>query len=156
MKTYIHYGSKQFDKERFVPILNRYPRNKPIGGLWASEVDAPISWRNWCEQNEFYPERNTEDNCFRFNLADNAKILTLRCVNDVKLLPQLSNERFGHYFPDFQEIIKQGYDVIDYRLSDDTGANCNLYHGDLYYALYGWDCDSILVLNPDVIIPIKA
>ncbi len=38
--TYIHYGSNKFDKERFVPIQNCYPRNKPVGGLWASDVKA--------------------------------------------------------------------------------------------------------------------
>ena len=149
MKTYIHYGSKQFDKERFIPIQNCYPRNKPIGGLWASEVGAPISWFNWCERNGFHVERNTEDNCFRFQIAKTAKILTLSCEDDVKELPQLGAKDVCGHKPDFEAIIAMGYDAIDYRLSDDTSI-C----GDLYYALYGWDCDSIVILNKDIVIPI--
>lgn len=148
-RVFIHYGSKKYDTEHFTPIQNCYQRNKPIGGLWASDVNAPYGWKTWCNDNEFYPERNTEDNCFRFLLSDNAKILTLTCESDVENLPKLSEKRFSNNYPDFEKIIEQGFDVIDYRLSEDIG-----YFGSLYYALYGWDCDSILVLNPDVIIPI--
>ena len=42
-------------------------------------------------------------------------------------------------------MIKNGIDVIEFNLSNDE---------DLYFALYGWDCDCILVLNPEVIIQI--
>ena len=46
---------------------------------------------------------------------------------------------------DFELMIKNGIDVIEFNLSNDE---------DLYFALYGWDCDCILVLNPEVIIQI--
>ena len=52
-RVYIHYGSKKFDTERFTPIQNCYPRNKPIGGLWASEVDAQFGWKTWCEGEQY-------------------------------------------------------------------------------------------------------
>lgn len=25
---------------------------------------------------------------------------------------------------------------------------------DMYFGLYGWDCDSIIILNPSVVVPI--
>ena len=40
---------------------------------------------------------------------------------------------------DFERVAKD-YDFIDFKVKE------------LYYQLYGWDLDSILVLNPDVII----
>ena len=53
-RVYIHYGSKKFDTERFTPIKNCYPRNKPIGGLWASDVNAPFGWKKWCEGEQYH------------------------------------------------------------------------------------------------------
>ena len=61
-RVYIHYGSKKFDTERFTPIQNCYPRNKPIGGLWASEVDAQFGWKTWCEGEQYRTEHYTDDN----------------------------------------------------------------------------------------------
>ena len=55
------------------------------------------------------------------------------------------------YTPDFEEIMSLGYDAIDYRLSDEVGAFA---FDSLYWCLYGWDCDSILILNKDIVIPI--
>ena len=151
MKTYIHYGSKQFDKERFVPIQNCYPRNKPIGGLWASEIGAQYGWKQWCEGEQYRTEHYTDDNCFKFRLDENSNILTLKCVDDVKSMPTLGEKDICGYKPDFEKIMSLGYDAIDYRLSDEVGAFA---FDSLYWCLYGWDCDSILILNKDIIIPI--
>lgn len=43
---------------------------------------------------------------------------------------------------DFEKLIEDGVDAIEFNISNDW---------DLYMALYGWDCDSTLILNPDVI-----
>ena len=43
---------------------------------------------------------------------------------------------------DFEQLIANRIDAIEFNLSNDWG---------LYMALYGWDCDSTLILNPDVI-----
>ena len=42
---------------------------------------------------------------------------------------------------DFEKIY-QKYDAVEINISSDYM---------LYYFLYGWDCDSVLVMNPDVI-----
>ena len=150
-RVYIHYGSKKFDTERFTPIKNCYPRNKPIGGLWASEVGARYSWKRWCESENYRTHHYRADNYFKFTIAENAKILTLLCADDVKSMPMLGKAGVVDYQPDFEEIMSLGYDAIDYRLSDEVGAFA---FDSLYWCLYGWDCDSILILNKDIVIPI--
>ena len=124
MRTFIHYGDSRFSTEKFEPIKNIEFRNKPSGGLWASDIKSPYGWFEWCENNEFYTERNTPDNCFRFRLSESAKICTLCCEADIEKLPikakRLRSDWTKKYIPDFEEAIRRGYDVIDYRLSDDV------------------------------------
>jgi len=48
-------------------------------------------------------------------------------------------------FLDFEKI-KESYDAIELLISKDQR---------LYYKLYGWDCDCILVLNKDAIEEVK-
>jgi hypothetical protein len=47
---------------------------------------------------------------------------------------------------------------IDFAYGKDgvDAIKLNLSKGDyeLYYELYGWDCDSILIMNPDIIRPL--
>lgn len=50
---FIHYGSKEFDKDRFTEIHNIPMCNKPSGGLWASPVGVEFGWKEWCEDNDF-------------------------------------------------------------------------------------------------------
>ena len=143
-KTYIHYGHDHFYKSLFSPIKNIHSLTKPIGGLWASDVDAMCGWKDWCDDNEF--SECEEDNKFKFTLVD-AKILTINSSNDLENLPKGEN-KYGMsslVILDFEKI-SQEYDAIEVNISSD---------GMLYYRLYGWDCDSILVMNPDVIQEIK-
>lgn len=146
-KIYIHYGNNQYYPEMFRPIQNREMFVKPHGGLWASDVKDEYGWKDWNEVNEFM-ECN-EDNSFKFTLKDNAKILEINNVSDLNDLPKLNSilpDSFMWVFLDFEKILEDGYDAIKYNLSKD---------GRLYHALYGWDCDSLLVLNPECVVPIE-
>ena len=142
--AYIHYGHKQFDPGMFQKPQNVSYWNKPSGGLLASAEDAKYGWKAWNEVEEYRECR--EDNAFRFNLAPTASIL---CVHSVAAALELPLQEDGvhhrgnkHY--DFEKLIADGVDVIDFCVSADEG---------LYWEMYGWDCDCILVLNPDVIVP---
>ena len=141
MKTYIHYGHKHFDKYLFAPIKNMHSLTKPLGGLWASNTDAVYGWKDWCEDNEF--RRCEKDHSFAFVLTDDARILTINSLDDLKNLLKGEN-KYGidtWTILDFEKLSQQ-YDAIEVNISSDSM---------LYHSLYGWDCDSILIMNPDVV-----
>lgn len=144
-KRYIHYGHKFFDRNLFTPIRNCIAFTKPYGGFWASPVDAEFGWKDWCEREDFR-ECNL-NNSFTFTLREDARVLTVLSVAGAKCLPQVQNEFALPWtvLPDFEKLMELGYDAIEVKLSADW---------ELYQALYGWDCDSILVMNPNVIVEV--
>lgn len=143
-QTYIHYGHTTFDKNIFHPIHNIPMRNKPTGGVWASRIDAVFGWRELNEY-EFYKDCDKEIS-FQFTLKSNANIIELHSSNDVDQLLQITTSKdHNSGYLDFEAISSGGIDAIEYFLSDDD---------DLYYKLRGWECDSILIMNHEIIVPI--
>lgn len=142
---YIHYGSKHFDINRFKPIKNESLFTKPIGRLWASKVDDNYGWKNLCKNNGFNIGELEE--YFTFTLKENARILEINNIKDLEPLPKCKKiDEFdflniGWVFLDFEEIQKQ-YDAILVNINDSN----------LYYTLYGWDCNSLLVMNSDCVL----
>lgn len=144
-RVYIHYGSPAWDPERWRSIEDRPYENKPSGGLWASAEDTEFGWADWCAKIERY--RETLKESFTFQLDENANVLVLASVDDLAKLPEEPDflGRTGGLCKNiqFSKLLDEGVDVIDFRLSEDP---------DLYFEMYGWDCDSVLVLNKDVIV----
>ena len=151
---YQTYGLGKYDRGKFKAIQNDriIPRNKPLGGLWASPVGSKDDWREF-NRSEAYRVYD-DDDYFEFKFKPNARILRIRTSADIKSLPmQWDNRTMTNIdprykdtiwaYPDFEEIIKN-YDAIEYFCNKET-----------YEPLSGWDCDSVLVLNPDVIEIIK-
>ena len=142
-KTFIHYGSTTFDTKKFKAIQNRPSFNKPFGGLWASPIDSENGWRQWNET-ECYAEC-IEESSFTFQLKPEARVYTIKSRADVyamleryrgkSLIPGLANIGFPIF--DFEEMTKD-YDAIVFFINGET-----------YESLYGWDCDSILLFNPE-------
>ena len=145
MKKYIHYGNTFFDRNCFMTVKNsRCGSSKPNGGFWASPVDATWGWKDWCDENYF--RKCTEDNSFQFHLAPTANVLVIDNISCLEGLPRAEYGEFSHDLwvsLDFEKLRDSGIDAIEYDLSAD---------GRLYMALYGWDCDSILIMNPDVVV----
>lgn len=153
-KKYIHYGHPNFDRNLFVPVRNGMKLNKPDGGLWASPVDAERGWCEWCKSNEFLVGRL--ETHFEFELSQNARVLELTPDN-VWELPEDAKSIFHRNPPeernffamveaiDFEALARE-YDVLECSLAE---------YPQLYWSLYGWDCDCILVLNPDVIVEVS-
>lgn len=136
---YIHYGHKSFDRNKFDSIKNRPELPKPFGGIWACRTDADLSWKNWCEDTEF--GANLKDN-FIFTLSKNARILVISDSKDLEKLPTIGTyTREIYCCLDFEKLAEE-YDAIEIY----AGSN-----RDLYFKFYGWDCDSILIMNPDII-----
>ncbi len=166
-KKYIHYGSNHFDSLIFEEITNQTYSNKPNGGLWASPVDSVYGWKDWCKGNNYKIENL--DRSFEFTLADDARVLYLNdviapngkeCLLLDKMLEYSKAIRLPHseysftkdgYFMDeirmdfelLHDILK--YDAIEVRLDSF-----------FYWKLYGWDVDSLLVMNPRVIVESKG
>lgn len=145
-KTYIHYGYEPFDRDLIQPIRNRDYFTKPWGGFWASPVDAEFGWKQWCEREQFALDRFVHS--FTFTLSPEAKVLTIGSTLDLHGLPRgdTLGLDMGMVCLDFEELLRQGYDAVELELSRDW---------ELYWELYGWDCDSIVILNPDIIVEVK-
>ena len=143
-KKYIHYGHKHFQPEMFCPISNRGQWVKPNGGLWASPMDASFGWKDWCYGSNFR-ECNVE-NSFTFTLSESARVLVIDNNESLLKLPQIVPEYMHDLWCmlDFEKLVDE-YDAIELDMSSD---------GRLYWSLYGWDCDCILVMNPNVVMEV--
>lgn len=145
MPTYIHYGSNEYNPSMFNPITNRDGLTKPFGGLWASNINAEYGWKDWCKDEDFRLERL--DSSFTFKLRENANVLFIDSTEILSRLPINARTPVESWTClDFDSILKSGIDAIDVNIT-----KC----WSLYDALYGWDCDSILILNKDIIVAEK-
>ena len=140
---YIHYGDDRFRK--MDPIRNGF-LTKPAGGLWASRINDPGGWISWCLSKEFCLYKLKDG--FTFQLTDNAKVLELNDIKQLDDLPKLypynRDERMEECFLDFEEIAKE-YDAIE--LTEEWK---------FHWALYGWDCNCIVILNPDCVVNVQS
>jgi len=148
--VFIHYGSKKFDITKFEDIKNQPFFVKPTGGLWGSPVNSEFGWKHWCEGSNF--SECNEDNSFQFILDETANILEINSVKDLDNLPRVKSPIPGLKINsvvclDYERILASGVDAIVLNMSKNTDRI-----GDsLYFALYGWDCDSILVMNKNIV-----
>lgn len=149
---YIHYGSSKFDPNRWSDVRGSEGGmfNKPDGGLWATPADAEYGWREWCEREKFGV--NSLNRSFRFELSSDARILELTPENVWDLpVDSALNKRIS-----IEDWRKTGRAVgIDFaKLAEDYDVlECSITkYPELYWMLYGWDCDCILVLNKEVIV----
>ena len=144
-REYIHYGHDHFDVEIFDTVSNHGGLwVKPGGGLWASPVDAEFGWKDWNHGSKFV--RCDDNNSFTFRLSDEARVLVIDSDEILDGLPQRKEEykRNMWCLLDFEKI-SEDYDAIELVLSADSR---------LYWSLYGWDCDCILVMNPNVVVEV--
>ena len=150
---YVHYGDNAFIRSRFELIENRDFSNKPKGGLWASSFEAKNSWCAWCVENDFSKEKLDEYFCFR--LSKTANVLRIESLEDCQGLPiqpvGYMHEEFldpNYKIIDYKACIKRGIDAIEYKY--DIARKSEKFE-EIDSVMWGWDCDSILILNPDVI-----
>lgn len=153
-KVYIHYGDNEFDISKFNSIKNRgigiLP--KPYGGLWASPLNPKnIGWYDWCIDNDFSKKKKDSylSSHFTFELYKGSKIFKISSMRDINKLRELITCEYtlygyDEYYYDFEKLQEMDYDGIELEL--------NSY--DIYMAMYGWDVDSLLVFNPDIIYPL--
>lgn len=137
-RIFIHYGHNKFSDYLWEEVQN-VKFCKPYGGLWASDINAKFGWKDWNKEEQYM--KCDENNSFKFKLKSKSKIYSVNSLEDLNKLPldtTISQEIHKiSYCLDFEKI-KQTYDAIEVNISNDNR---------LYWRLYGWDCDSILILN---------
>jgi len=136
--TLIHYGDTKYSLRKFKPIKNDWI--KPDGGLWTSPVDSPYGWKQWCES-ERYELGEFEKGSFKLRLKRKARILVIDSVEDLRMLPQINtcSTRTLAYI-DFEAISK----IADAVWLTYIGQQKTRYSKP---SLYGWDIESVLILN---------
>lgn len=158
-KIYIHYGSTAYDMNRlWNAVVNKREQYDHLGqkphGLWASPEQSNLSWKNWCESEEFRLE--TLDKSFKFKLAPNAKILRINNLKEArkfileKKMPFLSEPGSYHVWQELDlPQIYSCYDGMEVIMSNDY---INFHNNQIFYT---WDVDSLCVWHPGMIIPVK-
>lgn len=148
---YIHYGSTYFDFGRFNPIKNRNGWVKPSGGLWASSQEYDFSWYDWLDREGYNSSDDTDfskyknNGFFKFKL-NTSKILTIKTDEELDDVMKDYANKEGLIYSitkclDFEKL-SNDYDAIEVLISNDYRLNISL---------MGWDCDSILIFNPNII-----
>ena len=146
---YIHYGSEKFYADYFETAKTKYlkdgPWIKPTGGLWASRADSSCGWKHWTIENHM--SYNYHSLCsFAFKLKSKTKIFNIKSKEDIKTLEKIGvYENYGYpdrclYGINIDPLVERRYDGIEVFMNDE-----------LYWDLYGWDYDSIILFNSDCI-----
>ena len=85
-------------------------------------------------------------------MKDENKIAVVSTLAQLRSLPCIENSLMRSSYPiDFERCLRLGIDAIELCWYGEEFEN--VASGDLYGELYGWDCDSIVILNPDAVIP---
>lgn len=143
---YIHYGSKTFDPNKINTTGNIISDilSKPYECFWASPIEAPYqSWKDWCESTGFH--LNLLEESIVFSLSDNAKILKIHSDNDLNRIQEIDYywdniDRFRTL--NYNQLYEMGYDGIEIFMASSN----------IRSTFWGWDADSLVLWNPDVII----
>lgn len=140
---FITYGLGKFDKSKFDSVKND-DFIKPIGGLWSCPVNSDWGWKDWCEYNGFKEERLS--NWFKFKLDENSNVFVIDNPEDLNEMNEMANyvTLYGDVFPDFEKL-SGSFDGI---LLTDIGESCTRF---THPGLRGWDVESLLIFNPEVI-----
>lgn len=157
---WLHIGTHIIDKEQFKPIKNIPLFPKPDGGIWASPLQLNETyrsdWHQFCmgvwgkTMNQkgvvFSFKRNS-----RFYVIDTHKDL-IGLTEKTGIATDALTEQLSVFMKrshvDFEKATKL-YDVI--YLTQQGQYETRTPFQNREYNLYGWDCESCLILNPDVI-----
>ena len=150
---YRNYNNGVFSLDKWEDPVNGKWIKPKRGGLWASPINSVWGWKDWCEAEEFYDRPFSELSYFDFSLADWARIYTIQDEIDLQEFKYGSLDfsmSFPHYIIDFEKAAEE-YDAIFLTAQ---GEQCTRYTEP--YSMYGWDCESILVLRKEAIENIES
>lgn len=119
--------------------------------VWTGRY--PFGWEELCRRNDHNPKSGLYLKFF-FCLDIDAKVFRIETRDDFNALPKvaIANDApaTATEFIDFEECLRQGIDAIVYAY---TEVHCDEeLRDEMDVKMMGWDCDSILILNPNVIL----
>jgi hypothetical protein len=150
---YVNYGNGVYDLDKWREVKN-YEGSigwiKPgTGGLWSSPVDSKWGWKDWCEA-EDYDTDLLDEPYFEFSLKEDSNIYVINSVHDLKFFKYCNlSDHYRRCVIDFERAARE-YDAIFLTMQGEQETR----YSDPY-SLYGWDCETLLVLNKDSMIDIK-
>ena len=160
---FVHFGT-DFDISKFEKIANRIDGlNKPAKGFWGSFLDSDYGWEQLFENPRKYStstyfESNDAKEWFAANvpekalqsfykLKEDAHVLVLETVEDLKQLPSKGLDSAGKSLVDWEKVAEK-YDAISVKISNSTS--------EFRQAMYGWDADSLVVTNPNALMQVET
>lgn len=154
-KQWLHIGMNFIDTKQIYPIKNEPLFPKPIGGLWASPFELGSEyysdWQRFRDE-VWGNEKKEKGVIFRFE--KNARIYVIHTQQDlIQLIQKVGYGKSPLPFMtnvtiDFEKA-KEVYDVIYLTKQGQIETRNPFVNRE--YNLYGWDCESALILNPEVI-----
>ena len=134
----VHYTADKNFKLRPIKVDEGDLPIKPKGGIWASPVDAKFSWKDWCEGEKF------DDLNSKYAVIldiDITNFIVIGRKNDLDKLPWY--KKFGFLEAiDFKKLVGEGVDGIYLTTRGEAETRFSFPR-----TLYGWDCESVLILN---------
>lgn len=157
--TYITHGFAVDTKEMFRHLVKSgfhhevfRHTNKPLGGLWGSPTDSDFGWKDFCQREEFDIEKLGTYTLWK--LKESAVIYVIDSVEDFKRLLDeygyLPDPRYKKYVINYNEV-SEDYDGIFLTNNGNLACHDHVEYKDGYSDLMTWDCESIVVWNPNVI-----
>lgn len=136
---FVHYGHEKFMMRKWKKIKNAW--RKPLGGLWASPLHSKWGWYQWCKVEEW--EMRPLSLKFKFKLKDESKVYVIDSLLDLERCP-MTESVLGGFSIDFEKMA-QKYDAIFLTEKGEVETRHSK------PTLYSWDCESLVVMNKDII-----
>ena len=145
---YIVLGKTELKEELFNTNLTNNGINKPKGGLWSSPYnkDTISGWYQFCKDENFIKGDNSVG--VIFSLKEEARIYTIDTKEDLDNLankyPIVVKENLRYNFMSTIDYTKVSKDYDAIYLTDKGQWATRFSRPN---TLYGWDCETLLVLN---------
>lgn len=122
---------------------------KPNGGLWCSPVGSNFGWED-CDAGELFIQEGMN----KIELKLEGEFIIIDTIEDLDKLPwNKFCESLNIELINFEKIVSEGVDAIyltekgEDRTRHPYGFGRYGLCGGKFRNLYGWDCESVLILN---------
>jgi hypothetical protein len=138
----IHYSKDSDFTIKPIVIKNGALPIKPYGGIWASPEDSRYRWTEWCNAEQF----GDLEKKYKIILEiDIERFITIDVASDLEKLPWYTISGFIEMI-DFEKLKKEEVDGIFLTEHGQEATRFSRFLGGKH-DLYGWDCESILIMN---------